>query len=157
MEGLGRSWRQTTAVLVGGLTLLAGAAYAAEPGRLDLHEVKTAEIQQLVENENKSGVFEQISVYGTNNKGYTLLIGSFDPSILDKVAEPEEVAAITNDKVVTKNEGEILAVTIPLHNAEGQPAAVAELRLKITESRDKNASQKVAEEFAKKIGAALTK
>lgn len=157
MEILGKKCIRATVATLGSCWLLAGAAYAADMGTIDLSKEKVAEIQQFIEGEKKSAAFNEIAVYATDKDGNTTRIASTDKSAVGKPADPEDIDAIINDKVVSIPEGKTLDVTVPLHNDKGLPAAVAGIKLATTDSLDKNAAQKKAEEVAKKIGAIMIK
>ena len=157
MEKLGQKGILTTVAILGSFWLLAGAAHAAELGTMDLSKEKVTEIQQFIEDEKKSGDVDEIAVYATDKDGNTTRIASTDKSAVGKPADPEDIDAIINDQVVSIPEGKKLDVTVALHNDKGLPAAVAGIKLGTTDKRDKNASQKMAEEIAKKIGAVMLK
>lgn len=131
-------------------------APAAELGVMDLSKEKVGEVQQLIQKEKERAGVDEISVYATDKDGNTTRIASTNPGIVGKPADPEDIDAIIDDKVVVITEGKILDATVPLHNAKGEPAAVAGIKLEIG-SRDKDAVRKEAEETAKKIGAILNK
>jgi hypothetical protein len=134
----------------------AATAFAAELGVMDLSKEKVAEVQQFIQKEKERGGVDEISVYATDKEGNTTRIASTNLSIVGKPADPEDIDAIIDDKVVTISEGKILDVTVPIHNAKGEPAAVAGVKLEIG-GRDKEAVGKEAEEVAKKIGVILNK
>lgn len=157
MEKIGQKGILATVAILGSCWLLAGSAYAAELGTVDLSKEKVAEIQQFIEAEKKAGDADEIAVYATDKDGNTTRIASTDKSAIGKPADPEDIDAIINDTVVSIPEGKTLDVTVPLHNAKGQPAAVAGIKLATTDSRNKEAAQKMGEDIAKKIGALINK
>jgi len=157
MEQLGQKGIRATVAIIGSCWLLAGAAYASELGTMDLSKAKIAEIQQFIEDEKKADDLSEITILATDKDGTTTRIASTDKSSVGRLADPEDLDAIIKDEEVSIPIGKILDVSVPLHNAKGQPSAVAGIQMEVTDKRDKNATQKMAEEIAKKIGAFMLK
>lgn len=135
-----------------------GLAFAAqEMGTVNTSKESVAKIQAYIESmKNKTPSIEEIAIYATLADGNTMRIACTELNKVGHPADPEDIDAIIENKVVIIEEGEVLDVTIPMVNTEGLPAAVAGIKVALGKNMTKDSAKEQALAMAKEIDVMLT-
>jgi len=138
---------------------LAAVAYAeGEMGMLDVSKARVAEVAKYIETLKSSDAdIKEITVLVTGMDGNTTKIASTTPGEAGKDADPEDIDAILENKVVPLVDGGSVDVTVPISNKEGLPAAIAGVTVSLENGLNLEQAQAKAVALAKKIGALLNK
>ena len=146
-------------VLVGFMLCMASrVALAVATGTVNTSKESIQKIQTFVDDlKKKSPVVKEICVYAALSSGSTMRIVSTVPSKIGKPADPEDIDAITENKVIAIDEGGVLDVTVPMVNAKGQPSAVAGIRIFLKDGMTQASAKEKAISMAKDIEKILDK
>jgi len=138
---------------------LSSTAYAGdEMGMMKITKAKTAEVAKYIaELKAEDSAVLDITVLVTGLDGNTMKIASTTPGEAGLEAEPEDIDAIMDNKVVAITEGDSLDVTVPIANKEGISAALTGSNISLKNGMTKEMAQTKVKEMAKKIERILLK
>jgi len=129
-----------------------------EMGMINVSKAKTAEVAKaIVALKGADSAIKEITVLVTGMDGNTMKIASTTAGEAGKDADPEDIDAILDNKVVAIVDGGSVDVTVPIANKDGLPAAIAGTTVSLENGLTKDKAQAKAEGIAKKIGAILNK
>jgi hypothetical protein len=137
---------------------LASAQAEDEMGTMNLSKAKIAKVATYIAKTQKSEKsVEEITILATDKDGNVSKIASTTASEVGKAADPEDIDAIIDNKVVSIVEGDSIDVTVPIANAGGMPAAIAGVTLSLKDGMSKKDAEAKAVAIGQKVDAILIK
>jgi len=132
---------------------LSSMAYAGDDmGMMKITKAKTAEVAKYIADlKAQDSTILDITVLVTGLDGNTTKIASTTPGEAGLSAEPEDIDAIMDNKIVAITEGDSLDVTVPMANKKGIPAALTGSNISLKNGMTKEKATAKVKELAKKI------
>ncbi len=123
-----------------------------EIGTMNLSKAKVAKVAKFIAQEHKSTkVVEEITILAASMDGNVTKIASTTASEVGKSADPEDIDAIIDNKVVSIVEGGNIDVTVPIANAKGLPAAIAGVTISMQNGMTKDKAVELAKSIGQKV------
>ncbi len=146
-------------MLIAAVFCLSTAANAGDDmGMMKVTKTKTAEVAKYITSlKSSDSSILDITVLVTGMDGDTKKIASTTAGEAGLSADPEDIDAIMDNKLVVIPEGDSLDVTVPMANKSGLSAALTGVTLSMKNGLTIDKAKAKAVALAKKVEAILTK